>query len=413
MGRIYAEMNMGEIVEKYPAALEVFKINGFEADTTKALIDQVGSNTMLQTALRLKGFNIPLFIGMLEERITESTLFTEAPEDTTAKKLNFLGYTYCPLKLTFRECFEEVLARYRNATNDTEFRYFVPSGCGGDDAYENIWMAENIDDFPDILVSIGFGDFFRQEFVDRLVKKGYFKAVPYKRLNPCFASAGIEDPDGWYTVYSVFPLVMLIDFKKLGNLPVPRKWSDLLSPVYRNNIITGASCGEIHEDILLYLYKEHGEEALKKFAYNVKDGWHASQMAKAAGASGSEGAAIYVIPWLFARSCPRTDATSIVWPLDGALSTPAYMLVKESKARDFKMFTDFITGSFYGKKSADNYFPVLNPDVNNRLPENATFKWLGWDFIKSHSMENLKEYVVKIFTDSRNKEKGRAREAAL
>lgn len=397
MSMLHAEMKIGELVEQYPETLSVFAAQGFAANTKESLIDELGASLMLKTALKVKEINPGLFIKMLEERIAEQAEILRTHEEEAATKINFFGYTYCPLKQTFRECFEEVLAKYLTETKNNNFKYSVPFGCGSTNLYENLWKAESIDDLPEVIASVGFGDFFRQEFVDRFVRKGYFKAVSSNSVSDVFVSAGFIDPDDRYTVYSVSPLVMLIDKKKLGKLPMPQQWSDLLNPVYTDNIIIGASHGDIHEDLFLYIFKEHGEEGLVKLASNIKDGWHASQMAKVAGSMNSEGAAIYVISWMFAESCPRTETTEIVWPLDGALTTPIYLLVKKTALENYKMIIDFVTGSDYGQKSADNYFPVLNPEVDNKLPPGATFKWLGWDYIKAHPMDVLVEYVIKVF----------------
>lgn len=397
MMKINADRKIKDIIGQYPETLSVFAANGFSANTKEDLVEELGESLMLKTALKVKGINQELFIKMLEEKILEKAQTMPVQDEDPVEKLNFIGYTYCPLKHTFRECFEEVLEKYLADTGDTDFRYYVPTGCGGGDPYEDLWKAENIDQLPEIIASVGFGDFFRQEFVEKFVSKGYFKAVPYPKMHQAFTDAGFIDPDGWYTVYSVFPLVMLIDRKKLGKLPVPKQWNDLLNPVYANNIIIGASHGDIHEDLLLYIYKEYGDDGLIKLAVNIKTGLHASQMAKVAGTNSSEGAAIYAIPWMFAKSCPRTEVTEIVWPMDGALTTPTYMLVKECAIPKYKPFINFLTDSGYGQKSADNYFPVINAEVNNKIPSGATFKWLGWDYINSHSIDELKEHVIEIF----------------
>jgi len=407
MKKIHPEMKIGVILENYPQTLEVFQANGFQATSKEDLLDQLDPFLMLKTALKVKGLNVQLFIDWLEEKIAQDQAapFWQA-EEKTMKRLNFLGYTYCPLKLTFKDCFEEVLKKHLEETKDSDFPYFVPSGCGGEeDIYrEDIWKVENIDDFPDIIVSAGFGDCLRQEFVDKFVKKGYFQRISYPQINADFAAAGYEDPEGWYTVYSVLPIVMLVDRKKLGNLPVPQQWSDLLNPIYNRNIIIGASHGDIYEDLLLHIYKEHGEEGIVRLAANIKDGLHGVQMAKLAGTANPQGAAIYVIPWIFAKSCPRTEETITVWPADGAIINPMYLLVKKSKAQALRPFVDFVMGSYYGQKSADNYFPVLHSQVDNKLPENASFKWLGWDYIRNHSLEDLKEQVLKIFKAAWGKE---------
>lgn len=323
----------------------------------------------------------------------------EIIESDVCQKSNFIGYTYCPLKLTFKECIEETVKNYQSETGDKDFRYYVPSGCSTEDPYDDIWKSQNIEQLPEVIASVGFGDFFRKEFVERFIHKGYFKAVPQPEIHSSFSAAGLVDPNGWYTIYSVFPLVILIDKKKLGKLPEPKRWSDLLSPVYKNNIIIGASHGEFHEDLFLYMYKDYGDEGVVKISNNIKSGCHASQMAKMAGTNSNEGAAIYVIPWMFAKACPRHEATKVIWPEDGALVTPLYLLVKEIAYEKYKPIVECITGYDYGQKSAHNYFPVMNAEVDNRLPEGAVFKWLGWDYIRSHSIHQRMEYVMNIFKE--------------
>jgi ABC-type Fe3+ transport system substrate-binding protein len=87
----------------------------------------------------------------------------------------------------------------------------------------------------------------------------------------------------------------------------------------------------------------------------------------------------------------------VIWPEDGALIMPMYLLAKAEPKRDLKPFLDFVLGERYGQKSADNGYPVLNPAVDNKLPDNAGFKWLGWDYIRSYSMEELYKRVMEIF----------------
>jgi hypothetical protein len=236
MNNIRPEMRIGEILELYPELVAVFSANGFPAVDESALVSMLGAESMLKTVLKVKGYDEQVFIQLLEEKIQENKAFLVLTRSAEAvkEKVDFLGNTFCPVKAIFKECFEETLAQYLAATGDKEFQYFVPSACtGGDDPYENLWRVENIDDFPDVAVASGFGDFFRQEFVNRFVKKGYFKSCCYDKVNKNFASAEYQDPEGWYTVYSAQPTVILVDCQKLGDLPVPKTWSDILNPIYK------------------------------------------------------------------------------------------------------------------------------------------------------------------------------------
>lgn len=246
------------------------------------------------------------------------------------------------------------------------------------------------------MVSVGLDNLFKKEFIETFVIPGYFTAAQSGPVSRNFD--GIPDPRKAYSIYGIFPYVMMVDRHKLGSLPVPGRWSDLLDPVYRNNIIIGGPDG-VNELLLLDLYRELGETAIKQLAANVKDTWHAAQMAKTAGTGSVKGAAIYVLPWFFAKTCPHTRAVSIIWPEDGALANPMYFLVKKSRAADLRPLVDFVRGTEFGARMAETYFPSLHPETDNHLPEKAKFKWLGWDFVYAQDIGRLIEYITKIFRD--------------
>lgn len=317
-------------------------------------------------------------------------------DDSDLTHLNFLGLTNCPMRETFKESLEEVVTGYKEETGKT-LRAHIPSGCSCKADLANIWKTENVDEFPDVFTSVGYNELFFDEFKNRFLNKGYFKAFQNENINKDFEGAGCIDPEGIFAMYCVSPTILLIDKKQLGDLPVPKTWSDLLNPIYKDKIIISGSEDSIFETDLLYIYKEHGEEGLIKLAHNIKDAWHPSKMSKTAGTNSKLGAAIYATSWFFAKVCPRTDETFILWPEDGALIHPLCMTSKVSKHEEVKVFTDYITGAEFGKRCAGNSYASLNPEVDNKLPEGAKFKWLGWDFLRNNNMEKLIKETNDLF----------------
>lgn len=325
----------------------------------------------------------------------ESAASRQAPEP-----LHFVGHVACPFKPTFKEHMDEVLEAHRKRTG-VRLRVHIPMGCGDYDEYDNLWKAESIEEFPDVVASVGFGDFFRTAFVERFVKKGYFRSAWSGPVQEPFETAGFRDPNGWYTIYSVWPYVMLIDKKRLGGRPMPRRWSDLLDACYRQDIITnGSQDNRVAEVPLLYFHKDHGEAGLVRLAANIRDFWHPAEMVKAAGASGGNGAAVYIIPSFFALARHRPDETPVVWPEDGALTSPVYLLAKTARRPETDVVVRALVGRELGDKSSRAFFPSLNPAVNNRLPAGATFKWLGWNYLRVQDSEKLKRRATDIFLDA-------------
>lgn len=130
-------------------------------------------------------------------------------------------------------------------------------------------------------------------------------------------------------------------------------------------------------------------------------------MAKAAGSADLSGAAVYIIPWFFASLCHRKEAVSVVWPEDGAFTSPLYLLAKKEKYNDLATVIDYVTGAELGRKSTQSCLPSLNPLVDVHLPEGASFKWLGWDYMKSHDVAELKDQAHELFIAEWKKQRTR------
>lgn len=404
---IRLESTIGEIIRQYPDTFNVFLANGFRADSPDELINRLGDKSMLKTILKVKGFNAEVFIKILQDSIRKEEnkciLLEHYPENN---KLNFMGGSICPIISTFKDDFEEALIKHRDETGEI-FKCFLPSGDSETEVYDRLYKEKDIKKFPDILISKWIDNFFSKEFINDMADKDYFKSCWNDNINKEFKEAGCLDPKGQYSMYAAALDVWLIDRKNLGDIPVPKTWNDLLNPIYKDKIITfgftdGISKDSLPEDIsnipLLYFYKKHGEEGIKKFAHNVKDAWHGAKMAKIAGSTSKSGAAIYIVSWFFAKTCANQN-TELVWPEDGAHVMPLYMLIRKDKIEKVKPLVDFITGKDFGEKCVKAYTPVLNPEVDNKLPEGVSLNWLGWDFIRENDIGFLSDHLRKVFID--------------
>lgn len=123
---------------------------------------------------------------------------------------------------------------------------------------------------------------------------------------------------------------------------------------------------------------------------------HSAEMARIAGSSDSKGVGVYIIPWFFAKLCTKKDVL-IVWPDDGVFTSPLYLLAKKEKIETLAPLINYVTGEGLGKKSARSCLPALNPLVDNNLPEEARFKRLGWDYLKSNDAAAQKDQAHEYF----------------
>lgn len=386
-----AEDTIGSVLNSYPELYAVFVENGFNYNSLEELINSLGRDTRLRTILTVKGINAELFIQMLNERITKVCSMEEFQYDYYNPELpiNLLVKTACAVSEHFKEELSETIKRRQELTGETP-NVFIVDGCHAPHDLENFHEAESIDKLPDIIMSMSFDEIYDQRFIDKYVSKGYFTSVleakeEYPQVN-----------DDSYTLNAGLAMVLLVDEKRLGDLPTPTKWEDLLNPIYKDTIIAfGDDSKGIFNYPLYYLYQEFGLESMEKLAHNVKSIQHSAKAARLAGTDSKEAGAIYYMPLTFAGLCEANNV-SVVFPEDGALIIPIAFLVKKDKTEELDYLVQLIL-SGYGQMCANVEAAVFNPAVDSKIPAGTKLKWLGWDYIRSHDIPALGEKLHDEF----------------
>jgi len=317
----------------------------------------------------------------------------EADRPLPVSMLDLLLYAPCPVKLVVKEHIDRIVTAY--GERGTEVAIHVPMGCTSIDPYDPLYKETDPEKLPSVIASIGFGDFWRREFVDRFVLTGLFEAVLPARINPLYEKAGMIDPRGHYTIYGATPYIFLVDTKRLGELPVPRMWEDLLDPRYRGEIVMCGDGDDMADAVVLNMYREHGIEGVQKLAENVKGLMHSSTMAKTAGSADPEAGAIFIIPYFFAVSTKQPVHVQVVWPEDGAAASPLYFLAKKGDRGRLGDLLSFFTEGFSTIESASCFIPIGG--TASGLPANAALKWVGWRFIEENDINSLRDELNASF----------------
>ncbi len=309
-------------------------------------------------------------------------------------EMDLLLYAPCPVKLAVKERVEAIQAEY--ARGGALVSVHIPMGCTSVDPYDPLYHATDVDQLPGIIASIGFGDFFRKEFVERFVHADVFGAVLPETVSPMHLEAGILDPAGRYVVYGLTPYIFLVDTERLGDLPVPETWGDLLNPVYAGQINMCGDGDDMADAVLMGLYKEYGMDGIERFAANCHGLMHSSRMGKSGGAPNVGG--IYIIPYFFAESSRQPGHMRVIWPKDGTAASPLYFLAKQSEHARLAQLLHFFTHGFGAIESARWFLPLGGPLPEN-LPAGAAIRWVGWDFIAKHDITVLRDMLNTRFRE--------------
>ena len=88
----------------------------------------------------------------------------------------------------------------------------------------------------------------------------------------------------------------------------------------------------------------------------------------------------------------------LIWPKDGAILNPIFLLVKSSSKEKVQPLVDFILSEEFGKTlSSDGKFPSTNPLVNDCLEKELTFIWPGWDILYHEDIPALLKQAENAF----------------
>jgi len=397
---IEQDLTISQILEMYPETREVFITNGFPQFADKEIQRDLGTVLKLKTALKSKKLNADVFIKLLEEKIHEVRQYSKLSSSvvTNGKCLNLLALLPCPLKVPLQGELQLVLNHLR-CEKGVDLHYNIDTSANKYIRYEEyIPYFEDPDEIPDIILTTGY-EFLHDKFVERFVQTGIFLQATGQQVNPRFLSAQLLDPQCHFFVLAVNALVMVIEKKRLGSLPVPRTWGDLLNPVFENQVVMRGHGDTYCDALQLYYYKDYGNDGIKGLARAVRYGLHPSQMVKELSSPNNGLPPIYIMPRFFAETLNGRKDIEVIWPSDGAIVYPVSLLVKASKAVELKELVDYLTGPQAARIFDEAFFPSSHLQGGRSLPVNASFKWVGWDYIRSCGIERLQQELNDRFLE--------------
>ena len=380
------DLTIGQIISMHPETRAVFVNNGFPLFADDCMVEDLGSILKLKTALKSRGLNAQVFVQLLRDKIAEAGRYRLLETHAGAGRLNLLTLLPCPLKIPLQSELNFILDQLKQ--QGLPLNYSIDISANKYMNYADYMKYfEDPDEVPDVILTTGY-DIFHQNFMERFVKAGVFANLPRRAVNPQLEQAGIVDPDGFFTVIAVNTLVMVVDKKRMGNLPMPRVWEDLLKPVYKKKVVMRGH-GDIFCDVLqLNFYKDYGDAGLAALAGAIKYGLHPAQMVKELLSNHPDVLPIHIMPRFFAETLRNRNQIEIIWPEDGAMAYPISLLVKAEKVSEMKHLIDYLTGTAFARICDQAFFPAVYSEESH-LPSTAKFKWTGWDYIKTSNIEVL------------------------
>lgn len=400
------DMTVKDVLDRWPETLDVFVANGFDNFRDEKQRNAVGAFLKLERAAQTKKYDLDNFLGLLQDKIDEELNqvdVTMKKTEKTGSVVNVSGLLPCPVRLPLLEGFDAFIENYTAETGNSVSYKLEAASVGATWIEENIQGIEKAEELPDIFLSAGFETFFDQKTIGRFKDQGVFTDITGDEVNPDFADIDIKDPKKDYSIIAAVPAVFMVNHDVLGDLPVPRRWSDLLKPEYEQQVALPVGDFDLFNAILLALHKEHGDEGIEKLGRCMLKAMHPSQMVKNAKRVAEEKPIITIMPYFFTKMARMVKSLEIVWPEDGAVVSPIFMLTKKESLDTVKPIAEYLASQPVGEILAQKgLFPSVHPDVDNQLEGDHPWKWVGWDYIYQNDIGALIKRTTQIFEDSMN-----------
>ena len=270
---------------------------------------------------------------------------------------------------------------------------------------DRLRLIRSLADFPHMLVSAEHGNAFNRRFYERHVAGGAFTSGQPDGAASAFTDCGLIDAQGWIGTYAVAPFVFLIDHARLDGRPAPRRWADLLDPMYRDMVVFSGwrregerQYSQYNKFFLLAMAKEFGLKGLAKLVGNVPLLLHSAQMPRLRRHGRLAGRHLYRA-LVDGRHVPAPEGhrNRLARGRRARLSLVAHRQGFASQGP--RSILRYFYGAELGRYLNANRYPALTPDCPPGLPEGAKLKWLGWDYIRHPATARMIKAASQIFVD--------------
>lgn len=379
------------ITEKHKEATELLISLGFDNLKDDSLRKIIGSSISLENVLKSKKINADEFVNQLMERIEENKIVQNKYKET----IRITGVLPCPVKVPLMETFEKWLSEQNF---DFNLNYELKAASMGIDWIKN--DLKNSEKVPDLFISAGFDLFFDKNLLGKYKSENLFEDITgIQKYNQDFSEYNLEDPSGQYSILGIVPAVFLVNKDELKGRKIPQSWEELMSGEFANNVSLPISDFDLFNALLLNMYKIYGEDGIRRLARVFQKNMHPSEMVKSH--MKRERPAITIMPYFFTWMVREGSPMELVWPKDGAVISPIFMLSKKETKNKTKKIVDFFASKEAGEiLSHKGKMPSVNPEVDNEIPKENKYIWLGWDFIKENDISSLIKKCENIFNET-------------
>ncbi len=396
-----------EVTEQFPEAIDLLVGIGLENMKDIKARETLGKNITIEQALQMKKIDKVTFENRLVELIASNrekidTALVQRKENTKAQ-VSLQGVLPCPVRIPLLEGFENWLETQTDTIKQDLDYQLQAASMGVDWIKDSVKQSETAEVLSDLFISAGFDLFFDKQLIGKYKEQGEFKDfTQLKKYNKDFENdtINLRDPDHQYSMLAVVPAVFLVNQDELGDRKMPESWNDILQPEFENAVSLPIGDFDLFNAILLNINKTYGRQGIEKLGKSLLRSMHPSEMVKSH-TKKSNKPVVTIMPYFFTKMTKNGGPMKAVWPSDGAIISPIFMLAKAKSQEKLQPYVDFFASKEVGEiLSLQGLFPSVHPEINNPVDQGNEYMWLGWDYINQHNIGELIKELENLFAQS-------------
>lgn len=301
--------------------------------------------------------------------------------------LNLYMNMPCPLKVVAKMVIGEFVEEY-NASHSTPI-YSPMLLDGNSKGIEGeLKAAQTEDELPEVLIASGLHTVlsrgFKERFIDTGIYTGFTSDDALKKMPYEYQSLLSHHNIG---VFATGYWSVVCDLSIKLKVPYPRRWRDLVDPIYKDLITVHGYNGKASIAAMLLILREQlGESAIQQFAGNIRNIWHFAEILKRMDSPEPRRTPFNLLPNAATVQMPSRKNAGILEFEDGAILAPMLMFIKTSKMEECRPLIDLFQSDKMRKALRRGDF-YLADDVD----WNAPFSYPSWDFLLHNDYEALNE----------------------
>jgi len=305
----------------------------------------------------------------------------------------------CPLKVAFKA----EMGLYLNEYNFTHSRkLYVPTLLDGDSKgiEGELKNAQSEEELPEILIASGFHTVLNSSFKKKFIESGIYTGINHPayldKLPEVHRKPAIESNLG-FLAFGFWSIVC--DMPLCDGIELPRNWTDLLEPKFKNLLTVHGYNGKASiANILLVLKEKSGTEAISEMAKNVKTMMHFAEVIKRLDTPDPERTPFNLLPNAASVQIPSKKRAAIIEFTDGPVLAPMLIFAKTSQLKELQTVLDFFWSERITKVLQKGDFH--RPD---QIDWTANYSFPSWDFLVNNDYDAITHGFVVFDIIFRNR----------